>query len=104
MSTTDTGQMPFYGMYRGICVNNQDPEGFSRITALVPQVFGNDTVASDWAWPSFPSGWGELLTWAQSQGFTGDMGLPATSAPVWISFMGGDVNNPIWHGVWMIDS
>lgn len=43
------GEPRFYGLYRGICLNADDPEGSSRITLQVPQVLG--TQATDWAWP-----------------------------------------------------
>lgn len=95
MTTTDTGKIPFYGMYQGICVNNVDPEGLNRITATVPQVFGNDTTATDWAWPCFPPGWGMFATAVL---------IPATGAGVYISFIGGDIDDPIWLGVWQGDS
>lgn len=37
-----------YGHYRGIVVDNNDPEKLGRVTLLVPQVSGNNV--TDWAW------------------------------------------------------
>lgn len=37
----------FYGVYRGICVDSQDPDGLGRITVQVPQILG--AAISNWA-------------------------------------------------------
>jgi hypothetical protein len=42
----------YYGIYRGICKENEDPENYKRIKLLVPQVLGN--ALSEWAWPCLP--------------------------------------------------
>lgn len=42
----------FYGVYRGLCVDNQDPDNKSRIKLQVPQVLGE--AISEWAWPVMP--------------------------------------------------
>jgi hypothetical protein len=41
-----------YGIYRGICKENEDPENYKRIKLIVPQVLGN--ALSEWAWPCLP--------------------------------------------------
>ena len=41
-----------YGVYRGICKQNEDPDEYKRIKLLVPQVLGN--ALSEWAWPCLP--------------------------------------------------
>lgn len=41
-----------YGIYRGICKENEDPENYKRIKLLVPQVLGS--ALSEWAWPCLP--------------------------------------------------
>ena len=79
----------FFGVYKGICTNNNDPEGLGRIKAIVPQVFGNGTTESGWAWPSLPS---------TTQ--TEKIATPNPNQGVWIVFEGGDVNYPVWTGVW----
>jgi hypothetical protein len=71
----------FYGVYQAIVTNNNDPEGFNRIKVIVPQVFGNSTTESDWAWPNLPLGY-----------------LPNTGDVVWIMFQGGDTEHPVWTG------
>jgi hypothetical protein len=42
----------FFGVYRGICVDNLDPENKNRIKLHVPQILGD--ALSDWAWPITP--------------------------------------------------
>ena len=42
----------FFGVYRGICVDNLDPDNKNRIKLHVPQVLGD--ALSDWAWPITP--------------------------------------------------
>ncbi len=78
----------FYGKYRGIVTNIEDPLKIGRIQARVPDVLGNET--SGWALPCVP--------------FAGDgMGfyaLPSTNARVWVEFEQGDPDYPIWSGCW----
>ena len=73
------------GIYRGLCVNNQDPAGMSRITAVVPQIFGNTSTVTDWALPCLP---------------TGVTSIPSPGQGVWIMFEGGDLNYPVYMGQW----
>lgn len=76
----------FYGKYRGIVVDNQDPNGLMRIQATVPSVLG--TTTSGWALPCVPyagQGVGMFL-------------VPDPGTAVWIEFEGGDVSLPIWTG------
>jgi hypothetical protein len=42
----------FYGIYRGICVDNMDPDEENKITLIVPQVLGNQV--TEWAQPCLP--------------------------------------------------
>lgn len=42
----------FYGVYRGVCVDNADPLEKNRIKLKVPQILGQEI--SDWAWPCLP--------------------------------------------------
>lgn len=78
----------FYGKYRGLVVDNQDPLSLGRLKALVPEVLGE--VPSGWALPCAPyAGTGAGL-------FT----IPMIGAGVWIEFEAGDVSRPIWVGSW----
>jgi uncharacterized protein involved in type VI secretion and phage assembly len=78
----------FYGKYRGLVTDNQDPSSLGRIRAKVPELLGD--VETGWALPALPySGDG-----------AGVYSVPAADAGVWIEFESGDVSRPIWTGCW----
>ncbi len=83
---TALGSGRFYGKYRGVVVNNVDPEQRGRIMALVPDVSG--LLPTTWALPCLP--WGGLQT--------GMFTVPQIGAGVWIEFEQGDPDYPIWVG------
>ena len=78
--------MSHIGKFRGVVVDNNDPNQLGRLTARVPDVFGDET--SGWALPATP--------------YAGDgVGLyliPPVGASVWIEFEHGDPEYPIWSG------
>jgi uncharacterized protein involved in type VI secretion and phage assembly len=80
--------MTYYGKYRGIVTNSQDPKNLGRLQARVPEVLGQED--SGWALPCTP--------------YAGpDAGLftvPPVGTGVWIEFEAGDVSRPIWSGCW----
>ena len=78
----------FYGKYRGIVTDINDPLMIGRIRAKVPDVMGDDE--SGWAMPCAPFG-------GKTMGF---FALPATGAGVWMEFEHGDPDYPIWSGCW----
>jgi len=86
MNNSNGGCPTFYGKYRGIVTDNQDPEGLGRVRARVQDVFGEEE--SGWAMPSVP--------------YAGDgVGLyliPPVSAWVWVEFEHADPEYPIWTG------
>jgi uncharacterized protein involved in type VI secretion and phage assembly len=78
----------FYGKYRAIVVDVDDPESLGRIRAQVPEVLG--ALDSPWALPCAPyagPGVGAYL-------------VPPVGAGVWIEFEAGDPARPIWTGAW----
>lgn len=77
---------PFYGKYRGVVTDNQDPLMLGRIRAKVQDILGDQE--SGWAMPSVPyagNGVGLFM-------------IPPTNASVWIEFEHGDPDYPIWAG------
>jgi uncharacterized protein involved in type VI secretion and phage assembly len=82
------GSRTFYGKYRGIVTDINDPLLMGRIRATVPDVFGD--LDSGWAMPCAPFG-------GSGVGF---FALPAVGAGVWIEFEHGDPDYPIWAGCW----
>jgi hypothetical protein len=105
--------------YKGIVTNNNDPENFNRVKFICPQVFGNSTTETDWAWPILVPGWTQASAVVQahrsvaiySGGGSGvstpemshtlDVETPLPGQGVWVAFEGGDIEYPIWLGVWM---
>jgi uncharacterized protein involved in type VI secretion and phage assembly len=79
----------YYGKYRGLVVDNQDPENLGRLRVRVPRVLGPDVVTG-WATPCVPYG-GD-----RNQGF---FCIPDAGASVWVEFEAGDLEFPIWVGM-----
>jgi len=82
-------QTRYYGKYRGFVVNNQDSEKRGRLQLSVPEVLGD--AVTGWALPCLPFGG------------LADQGLfmiPEIDAAVWVEFEAGDINRPIWTGVY----
>ena len=73
----------FYGKYRGVVTDNNEPLKQGRIRATVPAVLGDRE--SGWALPCTPC----------SRGF---FFIPPVDAKVWIEFEGGNPEVPIWSG------
>lgn len=78
----------FFGKYRGLVRDVDDPEGIGRIVAQVPEVYGE--MDSPWALPCAPYS-GDGL---------GNYMIPPTGAGVWIEFEAGDISRPVWSGCW----
>lgn len=78
----------FYGKYRGLVVDNEDPEALGRLRVSIPSVLG-DRVVTGWAAPCLPYGGGA------NQGM---LFVPAVGAGVWVEFEEGDLEFPIWVG------
>jgi phage baseplate assembly protein gpV len=78
----------YFGKYRGIVTDVDDPNNQCRIRATVPAVLGEQ--ACGWALPAAP--------------FAGDghgmVMLPKVGSGVWIEFEAGRLDVPIWSGAW----
>jgi len=78
----------YFGKYRGIVTDVDDPSNQCRIKATVTSVLGEAT--SGWALPAAP--------------FAGDQHgmvmLPKVGSGVWIEFEAGQLDHPIWSGAW----
>ena len=78
----------YYGKYRGIVTDVDDPDNLCRIRARVDNVLNGQETG--WAVPASP--------------FAGDghgmVMLPAIGSGVWIEFEAGSLDHPIWSGGW----
>ncbi len=77
----------FWGKYRGVVTDINDPLMTMRIKANVPDVYDGE---SGWAMPCAPFGGDQVGLFA----------LPTVGAGVWIEFEHGDPDYPIWVGAW----
>jgi hypothetical protein len=82
----------WYGNYRGIVVDNKDPQGLGRIKVRVPVVAGNDTLPI-WCYP-------ESLGAGQKSGF---FWPPDEGDGVNVWFEMGDTRFPNYTGGWFGD-
>jgi uncharacterized protein involved in type VI secretion and phage assembly len=80
---------PFYGKYPGVVTDVDDPLMIGRIKATVTDVMGEQR-ESGWARPCAPFG-------GDGMGF---FALPKVGAGVWIEFVYGDPEQPVWSGCW----
>ncbi|MEM7202443.1 MAG: phage baseplate assembly protein V [Planctomycetota bacterium] len=78
----------FFGKYRGIVSDVDDPRRQGRIRARLPEVLGD--VECGWALPCAPYA-------GDGVGF---FAVPHVGAGVWIEFEAGEVSRPIWSGAW----
>lgn len=79
----------YYGAYRGVVADNEDPEFRGRLKLLVPQIYKEEV----------------LDYWADSKGvFAGKQiglfAIPNIGDGVWVSFENGDPHFPIWEYGW----
>jgi hypothetical protein len=86
--SAQAGRARFYGKYRGLVSDNQDPNNLGRLKARVPEVLGD--VVTGWALPALP----------YSGNGVGVYTIPAVDAGVLIEFESGNLSRPIWTGCW----
>jgi uncharacterized protein involved in type VI secretion and phage assembly len=81
-----------YGKYRAFVIDNEDPEKRGRLRLHIPSALGD--AETGWALPCFPFGGGPSYGW---------FAVPDVQAQVWAEFEEGDINRPIWTGVFWQD-
>lgn len=79
----------YHGLYKGKVSNIDDKEKRGRIRVQCPEVLGED-VESAWCDPCVNVAYEEH----------GDIWIPKVGDTVWVSFIEGDANRPIWMGSW----
>ena len=75
----------FYGKYRGLVIENNDPTQRARLQVTVNAVMGEEAV---WAMPCLPYAGDGMGTYL----------IPEIGAGVWVEFEAGDPSYPIWTG------
>ncbi|HXZ39747.1 MAG TPA: phage baseplate assembly protein V [Terriglobales bacterium] len=85
-STQGPQPQRYYGKYRGLVIENLDPEQIGRIMVQVPDVLGD--LPSTWAMPCVPA--------AGIQ--AGCFIVPPIGSQVWVEFEQGNPDYPIWTG------
>lgn len=86
-------QRHFYGKYRGFVADNRDPEKRGRVKVRVPSALGEQETG--WALPCSPFGG------LPNQGL---FMVPEIDAQIWVEFEEGNIDQPIWVGVfWQQD-
>jgi hypothetical protein len=83
MITDSLGNRRFFGTYRGLVFDSNDPENLGRVRIQVPQVLQLEV-----------SGWAPL---SYQTGITTTP--PPAGAGVWVQFEGGDPSFPICIGL-----
>lgn len=79
----------YYGIYPAIVCNVKDDEKRGRIKVICPEILG-DEEESAWCEPCVPV--------AYDNG--GDFCLPQIDEAVWVMFVDGDPNEPVYLGGW----
>lgn len=74
--------MAYFGKYRAVVKDTNDPEKRGRIKVECPEVLGKQLSA--WALPCFPPN---------------QFSIPKKDTLVWVEFEGGRIDSPIWVGV-----
>jgi len=78
LTTGDPQDKRFFGIYRGVVADTNDPLDQNRIRMLVPQILGE-----------------AVIGWAYSINNTSPN---VVGTGVWVMFEGGDPNFPLWLG------
>lgn len=78
----------YFGKFRGVVTDNQDPHMLGRLRARVADQSGSREIG--WATPCAPFG-------GDKSGF---FAVPPKDAGVWIEYENGNPDLPIWTGCW----
>lgn len=80
----------YYGIYKGVVADNNDPENLGRVKLIVPQVYGEGKTFDYWA---FPKG-------MYAGNDYGMYVVPEKGDTVWVQFEGGSARYPVWEYGW----
>lgn len=84
-SVLESATSHFYGKYRGLVADNNDPTQRGRLQVTVNAVMGEEAV---WAMPCLPYSGDGMGTYL----------MPEIGTGVWVEFEAGDPSYPVWTG------
>jgi uncharacterized protein involved in type VI secretion and phage assembly len=76
----------YWGKYRGFVKDRNDTDKLGRLKLQVPSVLGD--AITGWAWPALPYAGANL----------GFFFLPQVGDLVWVEFVEGELEHPLWSG------
>jgi uncharacterized protein involved in type VI secretion and phage assembly len=91
-AATPSSTRQFFGKYRGIVTDNNDPFKRGRVRARVPEVTLGESTG--WAEPALP----------YAGNNEGSYLIPKVDSGVWIEFEAGRLERPLWSGCWWSDN
>ena len=89
----------FFGIWRGVVTNVNDPLNLGRIKVKVHELLG-DKDETNWASYCSPFGGGGHGWFFMPTPVTKDAKEAQAGDGVWIMFEAGDINRPVWVGFW----
>ena len=75
-----------WGKYRGIVADRNDPDRLGRLKIRVPSLLAD--AVTGWAWPAAPYAGAGIGLFA----------LPQVGDLVWVEFVEGELDQPVWTG------
>jgi len=89
----------YFGIWRGVVTNVNDPLNLGRIKAKVHELLG-DKDETNWASYCAPFGGSGAGWFFLPAPVTADAKEPQAGDGVWVMFEAGDINRPVWTGFW----
>lgn len=95
MIKDEHGNRRFFGIYRGVVTDNNDPLSKGRLRATVPQVLGSEVTG--WAWHVTPP-ISTVTAHKPTETLTVVTTKPSAGTGIFVMFEGGDPAHPVWLG------
>lgn len=89
----------YFGIWRGVVTNVNDPSNLGRIKAKVHELLG-DKDETNWASYCSPFGGSGHGWFFMPSPVTEGAKEPQAGDGVWLMFEAGDINRPVWVGFW----